>query len=234
MKEEKAKAVAAATIASPQEPGASGNDTVRNPVPPSLGQKRALPRPIDLAPDCDARLRDCVKVYPDFISTDEESYLLMNIYDQHQASWQSVRNRRLQCFGGDPVPGAARIALPDWLQHLTRFVECSGAIDYSIDHVLLNEYREGQGILPHTDGPSYYPCVACLSVGDACGDMLFQTKLRTEDIGTRKAEQLLTVTLPPRSLVVFSGFAYNDVLHSIQDVRNGSKRISLTMRKILI
>lgn len=35
------------------------------------------------------------------------------------------------------------------------------------NHILLNEYRDGQGISPHKDGPLYHPLVAVLSLGDS-------------------------------------------------------------------
>lgn len=33
------------------------------------------------------------------------------------------------------------------------------------NHVLLNKYRPGDGIMPHKDGPVYYPYVCILSLG---------------------------------------------------------------------
>jgi hypothetical protein len=37
--------------------------------------------------------------------------------------------------------------------------------DQPPNHILLNEYRDGQGIGPHKDGPLYHPMVAVLSLG---------------------------------------------------------------------
>jgi len=34
-----------------------------------------------------------------------------------------------------------------------------------INHVLVNEYLPGQGIMAHTDGPAYVPVIATLTVG---------------------------------------------------------------------
>jgi alkylated DNA repair protein alkB family protein 6 len=199
-------------------------------VPSHLFQPRTLNAPKELS----VKDERCVIIYPDFITEEEERYLVREANHPKRAKWQSVRNRRLQCFGGDPVPQAPRTSLPKWLQSLAGLVKLSPDVDYEVDHVLLNEYREGQGILPHTDGPSYHPCVACLSIGDACGTMRFQSKLKSEDIGAKQSEDLLMVTLEPRSLIVFFGAAYSDALHSIEDVRDGDVRISLTLRKILI
>ena len=199
----------------------------------SLFQPRPPPPELPIL-DGDKALQGSVHVFPDFVTSEEESFILDRLNNPALGNWKSVRNRRLQCFGGDPVPGAERTPLPEWLQRLARFVENSKLIDYGIDHVLVNEYKPGQGILAHTDGPSYHPRVACLSLGDARCTMRFQTKLRTEDIGKKNVEDLLVVTLEPRSLVIFEGAAYTDALHSIDDVRDGSIRVSLTMRKILM
>ena len=36
-----------------------------------------------------------------------------------------------------------------------------------INHVLVNEYKPGDGIMPHTDGPAYVPIVATITTGGA-------------------------------------------------------------------
>lgn len=186
-------------------------------------------------PAGDERVRACIKVIPDFVSAADESVILKYCYAPH-AKWQEVRDRRLQCFGGDPVAGAVREQLPEWLQKVARLVETAeDLVDFSIDHVLLNEYHVGDGIMAHTDGPSYHPMVACLCLGDAHADMVFSPKLTTEQIGqSHSAQDLLCVTLMPRDLILFWGFAYQDALHRIENVRGGTCRVSLTMRKILI
>ncbi|CAI5495737.1 unnamed protein product, partial [Closterium sp. Naga37s-1] len=43
--------------------------------------------------------------------------------------------------------------------------DLSSVFPSPINHVLVNEYQEGQGIMPHQDGPAYFPCVAILSLG---------------------------------------------------------------------
>ena len=36
------------------------------------------------------------------------------------------------------------------------------------NHILVNRYGEGVGIMPHSDGPLYHPHVAILSLGSSC------------------------------------------------------------------
>lgn len=40
-----------------------------------------------------------------------------------------------------------------------------GAPHRAPNHVLVNEYRPGEGIMSHEDGPAYYPMVATVSLG---------------------------------------------------------------------
>jgi hypothetical protein len=61
------------------------------------------------------------------------------------------------------------------------------------NHVLLNEYQPGQGILPHTDGPLYEHRTATLSLGS---DVVieFTKRLASNEIGT-SAKQTTTTTI---------------------------------------
>lgn len=57
--------------------------------------------------------------------------------------------------------------LPAWLTALTQRIDAlqlypEGA---TANHVLINEYLPGQGIMPHEDGPLYYPTIATVSIG---------------------------------------------------------------------
>ena len=60
------------------------------------------------------------------------------------------------------------------------------------NHVLLNEYQPGQGILPHTDGPLYEQITATLSLGS---DIVieFTKRLASNEIGT-SSKQATTKT----------------------------------------
>ena len=83
---------------------------------------------------------------------------------------------------------------------------------FTPNHVLINAYPPGSGILPHTDGPAYEPQTATLSLGCpaqfAIDDRLFWT-------------------LAPGSWVVFGDEWYRGK-HSIAPVE--VERISLTFR----
>jgi alkylated DNA repair protein alkB family protein 6 len=88
------------------------------------------------------------------------------------------------------------------------------------NHVLINEYQPADGILPHTDGPSYEPCTATLSLG---GDVVLRFAPRVH----RKEDPQARLTTRPTdahavylsgrgSLVVFRDDAYRDYGHAIR------------------
>lgn len=79
------------------------------------------------------------------------------------------------------------------------------------NHCLINEYQPGIGIMPHTDGPAYFPVVATVSLGAPI----------VLDIHERKIDNM-SVNMPefrilqePRSLLITTGRLYTDYLHGI-------------------
>ncbi|KAJ0810448.1 putative alpha-ketoglutarate-dependent dioxygenase AlkB [Helianthus annuus] len=57
-------------------------------------------------------------------------------------------------------------SMPPWLTKITEKIrDVSSLFPSAINHVLINEYLPNQGIMPHQDGPAYYPVVAILSIG---------------------------------------------------------------------
>ncbi|KAK8984260.1 hypothetical protein V6N11_029577 [Hibiscus sabdariffa] len=104
---------------------------------------------------------------PDFVTESEQAQLLNNIYQAPVSKWKCLKNRRLQNWGGVVhEKGLLPQDLPPWLAKITeRICEESGLFPSAINHVLINEYLPNQGIMPHQDGPAYYPVVAILSLG---------------------------------------------------------------------
>ncbi|CBN80039.1 conserved unknown protein [Ectocarpus siliculosus] len=82
--------------------------------------------------------------------------------------WKDLYKRRLQIHGGTPHPsGMVEEELPAFLQEVCDALVEAGVFPESSppNHVLLNEYSDGQGIGPHKDGPLYEGRVAILSLG---------------------------------------------------------------------
>jgi alkylated DNA repair protein alkB family protein 6 len=56
-------------------------------------------------------------------------------------------------------------SLPKWLDPFTeRILQLLSEKNFQFNHCLVNEYEAGQGIMPHTDGPVYYPIVTTMSL----------------------------------------------------------------------
>ncbi|CAD5328522.1 unnamed protein product [Arabidopsis thaliana] len=89
------------------------------------------------------------------------------IYGASGSKWKTLKNRRLQNWGGMVhEKGLVPQELPPWLTKITAEIhESSGLFPSAINHVLINEYHPDQGIMPHQDGPAYFPVVAILSLG---------------------------------------------------------------------
>ena len=90
------------------------------------------------------------------------------------------------------------------------------------NHILINEYQPGHGILPHTDGPAYQPRTATLSIGGSSVLLNFTPRLSTDDIDPSKrhdstAGDCLQVHLENQSLLVFTDHAYTNCCHGIDD-----------------
>ncbi|XP_027359334.1 alpha-ketoglutarate-dependent dioxygenase alkB homolog 6 [Abrus precatorius] len=174
---------------------------------------------------------------PDFITDSDQTFLLNNIYGAPASKWKLLKNRRLQNWGGVVhEKGLLPQALPPWLTNLTQKIyEESGLFPSAINHVLINEYLPNQGIMPHQDGPAYFPVVAILSLGspvvmdftpharlklDSQDDIDKDSEGGTFEIGKDKwldDHHPFSVLLMPRSLLIFKDKAYSDYLHGIKD-----------------
>ncbi|KAG9017637.1 hypothetical protein FRB90_000430 [Tulasnella sp. 427] len=179
---------------------------------------------------------------PDFVSEAEEEYLLRKIYESPQLTWKTLRTRRLQTYGG-VISGTTRALIPtpipDFLTKypdiLTRLEETgafTGSKHGRPNHILLNEYKSGQGIMPHEDGPSYFPAVGTISLGSHTVVEYYRYRPSEENSeedndnitdGTGQRGRaidpvpVLSVLLEPRSLVVTTKELYTSYLHGISE-----------------
>ncbi|XP_059659503.1 alkylated DNA repair protein ALKBH6 homolog isoform X2 [Cornus florida] len=156
---------------------------------------------------------------PDFITDGEQDQLVNNIYQAPLSKWKSLKNRRLQNW------------VPPWLTRITqRINEVSGLFPSAINHVLINEYLPNQGIMPHQDGPAYFPVVAILSLGSPvvmdftphsslslCTNQLRNSVEDKISDGASDNHHPFSLLLMPRSLLIFKDEAYSDYLHGIKD-----------------
>ena len=157
---------------------------------------------------------------PNFITRAEESSLLATI---HAKPWIHLSKRRLQVFPApltansvllakDPLPLWLREPLLGKLDELGIFcgVGADGG-DVPMNHVLINNYRPGEGIMPHEDGSAYYPVTATVSLGS-------HTVLDVTGKPAGGVAGTWRILQEPRSLLVTRDDAYQGTLHGIAEV----------------
>ncbi|KAL8262919.1 hypothetical protein R6Q59_024268 [Mikania micrantha] len=170
---------------------------------------------------------------PDFISYSDQTLLLNHIYASPASKWKVLKNRRLQNWGGVVhEKGLLPQDLPPWLTKITEKISDETSLFPSaINHVLINEYLPNQGIMPHQDGPAYFPVVAILSLGSpvvmdfrphfsllgSTSNIEDKNSIEEADHGNLPNYPPFSIALMPGSLLIFKDTAYSDYLHGIKD-----------------
>ncbi|GAB0087742.1 alpha-ketoglutarate-dependent dioxygenase alkB homolog 6 [Sergentomyia squamirostris] len=150
---------------------------------------------------------------PNFITSDEERQILAAVASAPKPKWTQLLNRRLINYGGVPHKnGMIAEQLPKWLQTYIDKINNLGILeDKKANHVLVNEYQPGQGIMPHTDGPLFHPVISTISCGSHTVLHLQKTSATVEDV------QMCEILVEPRSLLLIKDDAYHNYLHSIEE-----------------
>ena len=154
---------------------------------------------------------------PDFLSREREDLILREIYRTPKVCWTQLRNRRLINFGGVPHPkGMIAEPLPTWLQAIVDEVNCHFPESSPANHVLLNEYTPGQGIMPHVDGNLFFPTICTVNLGS-------HAILKFYDPPSGQALDALPryrfgLLLQPRSMLILRDELYHNYLHGIDEV----------------
>jgi alkylated DNA repair protein alkB family protein 6 len=99
------------------------------------------------------------------------------------------------------------------------------------NHVLINEYKPGEGIMPHEDGSAYAPVVATVSLGSTlCLELTSKpmpegesssTTINDVDLASSSAIKSgipTRILQEPRSLLITTGHAYGELMHGITSV----------------
>lgn len=85
------------------------------------------------------------------------------------------------------------------------------------NHVLVNEYKPGEGILPHEDGPLYYPVVTNITLNSSTVIDFYKPRksITCEVAEGAENSHIGSLLLERRSLLITSGAMYTDYLHGI-------------------
>ncbi|KAI9045702.1 uncharacterized protein KD926_007003 [Aspergillus affinis] len=159
----------------------------------------------------------------DFITAEEEEILLQKITTAPLPRWTLLSHRRLQTWPSALTKSNTLLStpLPAWLVSpiITPRFDSLGifadAPHRAPNHVLVNEYRPGQGIMPHEDGAAYYPLVATVSLGAPIVlDLYSKGEQRDDDDGQRPRYRILQER---RSLLITRKKIYTEFLHGIAE-----------------
>ncbi|XP_039952858.1 alpha-ketoglutarate-dependent dioxygenase alkB homolog 6 [Bactrocera neohumeralis] len=189
----------------------------------------------------DFEVRECPSsaVYiPNFITSEEEKRILSQISRAPKPKWTQLLNRRLINYGGVPHPnGMIAEEIPKWLQvYMEKINNLNFFQSQKANHVLVNEYLPGQGIMPHTDGPLFHPIITTITCGSytvlnfiernvtRSNDKQCRLHKYNNDAESLQQESLtreinFKMLLEPRSLLILKDELYNNYLHGIDEVK---------------
>ncbi|KAL5366164.1 hypothetical protein BJX96DRAFT_169701 [Aspergillus floccosus] len=166
----------------------------------------------------------------DFITEEEEELLLQKITTAPLPRWTHLSHRCLQTWPSALSKSNTLIdsPLPAWLVSpiITPRFDSLGifadAPHGAPNHVLVNEYRPGQGIMPHEDGAAYYPLVATVSLAAPIVLDLYSKGGADDadadaDADKRHRQPQHRILQERRSLLVTRGKIYTEFLHGIAE-----------------
>ncbi|XP_071832863.1 alpha-ketoglutarate-dependent dioxygenase alkB homolog 6-like isoform X2 [Apostichopus japonicus] len=161
---------------------------------------------------------DTVYYIPDFITANEEKHLLHQVYAAPKPKWTQLSHRRLQNWGGLPHPkGMIVEKLPGWLDVYAKKIAKYGLFEEHVpNHVLVNEYKPGQGIMPHEDGPLFYPVVTTINLGSHSVLQFSHHSVKQQMVDDGSKD--FSLLLQPRSLLMLKNVVYTDYLHGIAEL----------------
>ncbi|KAI9096995.1 hypothetical protein DFS34DRAFT_580979 [Phlyctochytrium arcticum] len=180
------------------------------------------------------------RLFEDFISPEEAAHLISKLDARHWGGAGIAPNpqlrRRTQQYGYEynfvtrTIVSPTVEALPEHLETVASRMESYFGEDRKPDFVIINEYLEGQGIMPHMDALPFGPSVASLSMLSPCV-MTMQHKASGKVVQT---------PLQVNSLLLLQGEARYEWTHGIGkemvqywdggEIVRGERRVSATFR----
>ena len=185
---------------------------------------------------------------PNFITEKQEEFLLKCVDSAPSLKWTQLSNRRLQNWGGKPESkGMLAEPIPSWLESIMSEVSPMFT-NVTPNHVLVNEYLPGQGIMPHEDGPLFHPVVTTVSLGSHT--VLDFYSLPSDHSQSLEERYIKSILVDRKSLLVVKNSAYTHHMHGIKEISTDEKnpdtlmwispsstlprtrRVSLTIRNV--
>lgn len=203
--------------------------TQRLPSHANLDKEPALFNPRTLSPT-QALGVDGLRMIEDFI-TPEQERTLVSILDT--ATWSTELKRRVQHYGWKynyktrALDQTAFLGpLPDWANQLAQRLFDIGIFPERPDQVIVNEYRQDQGISKHID------CIDCFR-----GPIVTISLLEAWPMIFRRNSEKIEMLLHRRSATIIDSVARHLWTHEIPQRKfekaiARERRISLTFRKI--
>lgn len=106
--------------------------------------------------------------------------------------------------------------IPPWLDnYLERINSFNLMGGNKCNHVLVNEYLPGQGIMPHLDGSLFYPTITTISVGSHTIIKFLEPSLDEINVSLQPVFSFL---LEPRSLLILQDKLFDYYLHGIEEL----------------
>uniref|UniRef100_A0A8C1PMT3 AlkB homolog 6 n=1 Tax=Cyprinus carpio TaxID=7962 RepID=A0A8C1PMT3_CYPCA len=136
----------------------------------------------------------------------------VTVYRAPKPKWTQLSGRRLQNWGGLPNPKGML-----YTEKISALGTFAGK---TANHVLVNEYKPGEGIMPHEDGPLYHPTVTTLSLGSHTLLDFYKPVCQTqsETPQTEESRDMLSLLVQRRSLLILQDDMYKFYLHGIHGV----------------
>ncbi|KAJ9626788.1 hypothetical protein H2204_009933 [Knufia peltigerae] len=174
----------------------------------------AVPLVGDLPPSC--------YYIPSFINSAEEEQLIRDVRRVPESRWTVLTHRRLlslpSTLTGPACDTLLDAPMPSYLEFIVVRLQETGYFKDSThqrpNHVLVNEYKPGEGIMPHEDGPAYAPITATVSLGSHTVLEIY----KKNEMGEREARPAWRILQEPRSLLVTRGDMYAQTLHGISEI----------------
>jgi alkylated DNA repair protein alkB homolog 6 len=164
---------------------------------------------------------------PSFITSEEEQNITNAIRSLPDSRWTVLSHRRLLSLPST-LTGTTRdtllaAPLPAYLDSTVARLKADDYFKNSLhkgpNHVLINEYKPGEGIMPHEDGPAYNPITATVSLN---GHTVLEIYKKNEH-GEREALPTWRILQEPRSLLITTSDMYTSTLHGISELHTDEK-----------